>query len=342
MAEVFGAVASGLALAEFAVQLKTLLSHISDAPRKWKSLVSQVESYVGILNALDWNDELDTEISPSLRSSLHAAALQCHDAVEKLSLIVKDLSALGNPSSRRRTIAAIRFVRQEDTILRFEQQLQTAVQQLQTAVLYLIFAHQRCMSYVNFSIACAQILTVSQSSWHKTQLPDVIADVIVPRLLKQMSLAPKPTMAIGNNITAPVMNAWPEPVFTRDDLLRRLDFLFPSNPLVFEAFTQHNSPVLQASLRDNNNMFIEDSSHYDDAYNLLRTNDREKIEQALMRRQFTIHDRFLVDGHAHSFAEVSQSSCIMRTSLTNFCASSLWRPVPGNHSTIFWKKLHNH
>ncbi|KAF2995138.1 hypothetical protein E8E14_002707 [Neopestalotiopsis sp. 37M] len=144
MAEVLGAVASGIALAEIALKLKSLLGEISDAPVTLESLVNQVEIYAGILNGLDFDDVLDTGISPSLRSSLHAAALQCHNAVNQLSLVVTDLSALSKASSRRRKIAAIRFVLQKDLIFQLEHRLQTAVQCLSLAQqLYMLYVSSR-------------------------------------------------------------------------------------------------------------------------------------------------------------------------------------------------------
>jgi hypothetical protein len=364
MAEVLGAVASGIALAEIAVKLKSLLSQISDAPGTLESLVNQVELYAGMLDSLEFDDVFKNDFPLPLHASLRAAALQCQNAVNQLSLVVKDLSAMGKTSSRRRKIVAIRFVLQKDSLLQLEHRLQTAVQ-------CLALAHQLYMLYVNSFLQSrkAKKLTEAQSAWQKTRLPDMI----VSRLLSQhLSLPPKASMTICGSASAPVMNAWSEadstqtdksmlyyasrnhkaaplPVAGNGEILyfgldnerkedatsvdtsqsparmrphhkantfrRRLRLPAWSSSYVFEIFAQYSYTGWKASLAVYN-VYVEDCDRYDDAYDLVRTNDDREIHQALERRQFTIHDRFIRGGLELSFAEVSLSSYKVRTRFT--------------------------
>ncbi|KAF7534521.1 hypothetical protein G7054_g6189 [Neopestalotiopsis clavispora] len=360
MAEVLGAVASGIALAEIAVKLKSLLSQISDAPETLESLVNQVDVYAGMLNGLDFDDVLESDIPRSLHASLRAAALQCQNAVNQLSLVVKDLSALGKTSFRRRKMVAIRFVLQKDSIVQFERRLQTAVQ-------CLALAHQLYALYVGHSLHPAQILIKGHSAWQKTQLPDMI----VSRLLSEhLSFSPKASLAIRGSVSAPVMNAWSEPASGHADksmsnyasqtrraaqlpaasggemlyfgpdggneedttwvdcsqspgqmrpyhkansFQRKLRLPAWSSSYVFEIFAQRSYTGWKASFAFYN-VYAPGSTHYQDAYRLIRSNDDRKIYQALELRKFSIHDRFLAEGYEHSFAEfawaaVSWKSC---------------------------------
>jgi hypothetical protein len=120
-----------------------------------------------------------------------------------------------------------------------------------------------------------------------------------------MGLLPRASVAIGGSIVARIM---------------RFNLPVWSSSFVFEIFAQHSTAGWQVSWVFPK-ISMEDDSHFDFVYDLLRTNNELEIYQALERRDISIHDLFLVDGHHHSIAEVSQSSCIMRTSLTKSCVS---------------------
>ncbi|ETS76745.1 hypothetical protein PFICI_12132 [Pestalotiopsis fici W106-1] len=340
MAEVLGAVASGLALAEIALKLKGLVNQISDAPATLEFLVNQVETYAGVLDGLELGENRDGGIPPSLHSSLRVAALQCQNAVDQLSLVVRDLSALSKTSSRRRKMAAIRFVLRKDSIAQFEHRLQTAVQ-------CLALAHQLYMF-----------------AWQKTQLPDAI----ISRLQSQhMPSAPKASITTVGNMTGLAMNAWSEAAsagasqpISRDTALRRRTALLPdargpewppegrvdedededdtalvgpsqrpgkvhpyrkakqfrrklhfstwSYSYVFEMLFQQSYTGWKASLAVYNIYDYGDSSHWEDALDFISTNEVSELYQAFERRKYTPRDRFVrPDGYTVSFAEIASA-----------------------------------
>lgn len=136
MAEILGAVASGLSIARAAgeilstgLKLKLLLDEICDAPESCKFLLGQVEIIATALCDLNLNDVPKADISAALCTSLRAATIQCRYAAEQLSCAIIELSTqLETYRGFRRKVVAARLLFKKGLLTKLEHRLYTAVQ----------------------------------------------------------------------------------------------------------------------------------------------------------------------------------------------------------------------
>ncbi|KAF2995137.1 hypothetical protein E8E14_002489 [Neopestalotiopsis sp. 37M] len=151
MAEILGAVASGLSIARAAgeilstgLKLKLLLDEIRDAPENCKFLLGQVEILATALCDLQLDDVPERGISATLCGSLRAATIQCRYAAEHLSCAIGELSAqLETHRGLRRRVVAAKLLFKKGLLAKLEHRLYTAVQCLTLTQQLYIIAWQR-------------------------------------------------------------------------------------------------------------------------------------------------------------------------------------------------------
>lgn len=151
MAEILGAVASGLAVAEVGLKvggtvwkLKKLWQEVHDVPATIQDLMRQIEMMDPILSDHETNLDIQTTALPrQLLTCNGAPATQstayCREALNDLQRLAEDLDvALESEKRSRRTFARIRVVLKKETIKEFQYRLERAIRLLQwTQVNYL-------------------------------------------------------------------------------------------------------------------------------------------------------------------------------------------------------------
>ncbi|KAH8781190.1 hypothetical protein F5883DRAFT_169007 [Diaporthe sp. PMI_573] len=146
MAEVLGAVASGLALAEVGLKvggtvwkLKMLWQQVHEVPQTIRDLMRQIEIMDPILS--DHETYLDVQGAGFLEhlpthhgSTVTPSAEYCREALNNLRRLVEDLNgAIESEKRSRRTFARMRVVLKKDTIKGFQDRLAMAIELLQLA-----------------------------------------------------------------------------------------------------------------------------------------------------------------------------------------------------------------
>jgi len=146
MAEVLGAVASGLALAEVGLKvggtvwkLKMLWQQVHEVPQTIRDLMRQIEIMDPILS--DHETYLDVQGAGFLEhfpthhaSTVIPSAEYCREALNNLRRLVEDLNgAIESEKRSRRTFARMRVVLKKDTIKGFQDRLARAIELLQLA-----------------------------------------------------------------------------------------------------------------------------------------------------------------------------------------------------------------
>lgn len=142
MAEIVGAVASGIALAEVLgkaggtiLKLKQLSGEVNDVPETIEYLMGQIEC----LDPTIWEAKphfAHNELPPLRWNSTAArrSAECCRNALQKLSGLVDDLSGQINSTKRfNRKLAFVKVVLKRDDLRRLERRLETAMRVLQSA-----------------------------------------------------------------------------------------------------------------------------------------------------------------------------------------------------------------
>lgn len=145
MAEIFGVVASGLAVAEVGLKvggtvwkLKRLWQEVHGVPETIQDLMRQIEMMDPILS--DHETNLGIQSTASLRqrpnhSSAPAmlSAVYCREALNDLRCLVKDLDvAVASEKRRKRAVARMKVVLKKDTIKGFQDRLERAMRLLQS------------------------------------------------------------------------------------------------------------------------------------------------------------------------------------------------------------------
>lgn len=142
MAEVLGAVASSIALAEVAgkaggavLKLKRLWDEINNVPDTIADLMMQIEC----LDPAIWEAEThfaQSTLPPLLWNDAAArrSAQCCRTALQRLTDLVDDLSVQVNTAKRgKRKMAYLRVALKTDELRKLEKRLETAVRMLQSA-----------------------------------------------------------------------------------------------------------------------------------------------------------------------------------------------------------------
>lgn len=142
MAETLGIVASGITVAQIASQaggavlkLKQLWDEVHDVPDTITDLMEQIDC----LDPALWEAEQHfnhQNISPLLwdHTAARRSAEYCRKALEKLSEITSDLSALvRSRHTMRRKIGCVKVVLKKEQIKSVEQRLRNAIGMLQIA-----------------------------------------------------------------------------------------------------------------------------------------------------------------------------------------------------------------
>lgn len=146
MAEILGAVASGLAVAEVGLKvggtvwkLKRLWQEVQEVPHTIAFLMKEIEIIEPVLSEseFNFNAQITAFPIPSPARNGTPAALSsayCREALNDLRSLVEDLDgAITSEKKRKRTIARIRVVLKKDTIKGFQDRLERATRLLQSA-----------------------------------------------------------------------------------------------------------------------------------------------------------------------------------------------------------------
>lgn len=146
MAEVLGAVASGLAIAEVGLKvggtvwkLRRLWQQVHEVPETIQDLMRQIEMMDPILS--DHEANLAIHSTAPLRhppvynaASAIQSAAYCREALGDLRRLVDDLDgAVESEKRSRRTLARMRVMLKKDTIKGFQDRLERAIRLLQWA-----------------------------------------------------------------------------------------------------------------------------------------------------------------------------------------------------------------
>lgn len=138
MAEILGAVASGLAVAEVGLKvggtvwkLKKLWQEVHEVPATIRDLMRQIEMMDPILSD---HETLPTRLSAYDGAPTTQSAAHCREALNDLQCLVEDLNvAVDSERRSRRTFARMRVVLKKDTIKGFQDRLERATRLLQLA-----------------------------------------------------------------------------------------------------------------------------------------------------------------------------------------------------------------
>lgn len=146
MAEILGAVASGLAVAEVGLKvggtvwkLKKLWQEVHEVPATIRDLMSQIEMMEPILADYEASLGIQGIALPARLSAYSGApttqsAAHCREALNDLQRLVEDLDvAVDSEKRSRRTFARMRVVLKKHTIKGFQDRLERATRLLQLA-----------------------------------------------------------------------------------------------------------------------------------------------------------------------------------------------------------------
>lgn len=146
MAEILGAVASGLAVAEVGLKvggtvwkLKRLWQEVHEVPETIAYLMKEIEIIEPVLSEFEGNFNAQIIAFPTESSAYNGAptalsSAYCREALNDLRSLVEDLDrAVTSEKKRKRTVARIRVVLKEDTIKKFQGRLERATRLLQSA-----------------------------------------------------------------------------------------------------------------------------------------------------------------------------------------------------------------
>lgn len=143
MAEIVGAVASGLSIAQIggqmltiALKLRNLLDDIRDAPASLGFLLDQVEVLAPILDQMniDESNEGNIRVQVSVDDALRSASRRCRDAAEGLSLLCSDLSTLiESTRGLKHQLKMTKIAIKKELLEKYERRLYQAVQTLSLA-----------------------------------------------------------------------------------------------------------------------------------------------------------------------------------------------------------------
>lgn len=144
MAEILGAVASGLAVAEVGLKvggtvwkLRRLWQQVHEVPETIQDLMRQIEMMDPILSDHEANLGIQSTTLPRQLPAYSAApaiqsAVYCREALSNLRRLVDDLDgAVESEKRSRRTVARMRVVLKKDTIKGFQDRLERAMRLLQ-------------------------------------------------------------------------------------------------------------------------------------------------------------------------------------------------------------------
>lgn len=151
MAEILGAVASGLAVAEVGLKvggtvwkLKKLWQQVHEVPQTIKDLMRQIEIMEPILASHEINLNVQNaglleQLPASHGSPTTLSSAYCREALNDLRHLVEDLDcAIKSETRSRRTFARVGVALKKDTIRGFQDRLERAIKLLQwTQVNYL-------------------------------------------------------------------------------------------------------------------------------------------------------------------------------------------------------------
>lgn len=152
MAEVLGAVASGLAVAETGLKvggtlwkLRKLWQQVHEVPETVQALMRQIELMDPVLSDHETNFDVKSvairqRSSTPNNSQALMSAEYCRKALNDLQSLVEDLDgAIESEKRIRRTFAKMKVVLKKDTIKEFQERLDRALKLLQcTQVNYLV------------------------------------------------------------------------------------------------------------------------------------------------------------------------------------------------------------
>lgn len=146
MAEILGAVASGLAVAKVGLKvggtvwkLKKLWQEVHEVPAAIRDLMRQIEMMEPILSAHETSLSIQDTALPARFSACNGApttqsAAHCREALDDLQRLVEDLDfAVDSEKRRTRTFARMKVVLKKHTIKGFQDRLERATRLLQLA-----------------------------------------------------------------------------------------------------------------------------------------------------------------------------------------------------------------
>ncbi|KAI0437203.1 hypothetical protein F4803DRAFT_539652 [Xylaria telfairii] len=150
MAELLGAVASGIAVTQVAgeivgtcLKIKRLMNELDEMPARLESLLSQVELLAPIISETSV-DNSTFPLRASLNGALSNSISHCQMALDELKALAESLSSQIEASRGvRRKIKLVKAMLKKDQLKQCERSLQTAVQLLSLAQQTYIFALQR-------------------------------------------------------------------------------------------------------------------------------------------------------------------------------------------------------
>ncbi|KAK8119995.1 uncharacterized protein PG998_004621 [Apiospora kogelbergensis] len=143
MAEVLGAVASGVGIAQFAggiiktsFRIKKLLEDIKDVPEDLQRHLAQIQLLAPLLAEIDRGPSISN-------GALLAAADQCRQAALELDVLATDLShQVQSSKGLQRRFRSLQVVLQKSTIARHEKRVQATIQMLTLAWQLTIYCRQ--------------------------------------------------------------------------------------------------------------------------------------------------------------------------------------------------------
>lgn len=149
MAEAFGVVVSGIALAEVAakvgrgcVTLHGLWKDVENVPARINYLMEQMEVMNPILEMMEQHTCSNPTFFQTQEYAISSALKYVHKAKEDIVSLVEDLSRdIASAKRRKRAFAKVKVVLAEKSLNMYELRLRDAIQRLQ-------FAHQMYLPYV--------------------------------------------------------------------------------------------------------------------------------------------------------------------------------------------------
>lgn len=187
MAEVLGAVASGLAVQQTAgeitktlFKLRELYEQIKDAPEKIQDLLADIESFTALLA------EMEGQLAEG-STTAHQSVQLCRNALSQLEKVTSELQIrLCSPKRSKRLIGGLKVVLCHDELKRYEDKLERAFRLLQMSHQCYIAASTKALPEVIAERMTVELLryqqvkqtTVQESSLTAAveELPDAVAE----------------------------------------------------------------------------------------------------------------------------------------------------------------------
>jgi len=139
MAEVLGAIASGVTMGALAGQiatsvlkLKSYLDEIKDAPENIRTLVDEIEDLQILLADIEYDEERNPYSEMLVQNNSASRCLKhCRRGVEKLARIVDDMDVdFERLGYMKRKLAGVKHVWKRDKVDKYRAELESAVRLL--------------------------------------------------------------------------------------------------------------------------------------------------------------------------------------------------------------------